>query len=314
MKKNICFFYFFFLPLFLFSQLPADTTLPHAGDTSLVQAADTLLRPSADSLSQVTTKIPPPTALEVYCSKMDSLFSCNIVLNSKGTPAAAAIRERNKNGTDIIFYSLLVTTLLLAFLRFFYTRYFNSLFQVFFNTSLRQSQLTDQLLQAKLASGFFNLFFVMTGGVYIFVLLNYYKIGAGINALLLIITCVLVLAAIYFIKFCILKFTGWLTGFKDVANTYLFVIFLINKIISVLLLPFVIVIAFSASDFKISAVVISILLVSFMFFLRFLRSYGLLRSKIKVSWSHFFVFIVGVEILPLLLIYRGVVILLHKNI
>jgi len=192
-------------------------------------------------------------------------------------------------------------------------RYFNNLFRVFFNTSLRQSQLTDQLLQSKLASMLFNMFFTVTGGLYIYLLLLHYQWISADNKLFFISACVIILAIIYAIKFITLKFTGWLTGNKDIANTYLFIIFLINKIISVLLLPFVIVMAFASTEIKIAAVVVSTLLVILMFLLRFIRSFGLLQHRIKVSWFHFLIFIVGIELLPILLIYKGLVIFLNKN-
>jgi hypothetical protein len=214
--------------------------------------------------------------------------------------------------TDLIFYIILSTLLLLAFLRFFYTRYFNNLFRVFFNTSLRQSQLTDQLLQAQLASMLFNLFFVVTGGLYSYFLLLYYKWVTTENAVLVISACTFTLAFIYLIKYLTLKFTGWLTGNKEVANTYLFIIFLINKILSVILMPFVIVMAFAMPGLQSFAAVLSLLIVVLMFLLRFLRSFGLLQHKIKVSWLHFLLFIAGVELLPILLIYKGMVIMLTK--
>jgi len=88
---------------------------------------------------------------------------------------------------------------------------------------------------------------------------------------------------------------------------------LINKILGILLIPFIIVIAFSPDYLKKTAVIISLLMVGIMFLLRFLRSFSLLHSQIKVSRFHFFLYIIGIELLPVLLIYRGVMILLNKN-
>ena len=81
---------------------------------------------------------------------------------------------RKQSLQDTIFYTILIVIAILAFFRFFYVRYFNNLFRVFFNSSLRQSQLTDQLLQAKLPSLFFNIFFVASGGLFIYFLLKYF--------------------------------------------------------------------------------------------------------------------------------------------
>jgi len=118
---------------------------------------------------------------------------------------------------------------------------------------------------------------------------------------------------VYIAKFMSLKFTGWVTGYKEVTNTYIFIIFLINKILGVLLLPFVIIIAFSIPSLITASVVLSLLVISLMFLLRFFRSYGLLQNKLKISRFHFFMYVIGVEIIPLLLIYKALILLLSKN-
>ena len=248
-----------------------------------------------------------------YVSTLQRALKKSIFLNAHGLPVAAISKERRASFNDLLFYILLSLVLILAFLRFFYTRYFNNLFRVFFNTSLRQSQLTDQLLQAKQVSLFFNILFTITGGLYIYFLLSHYKWIVPSRPLLAIGVCTLSLAAVYFLKFLTLKFTGWLTGYREAVNNYLFIIFLINKILSILLIPFVIVIAFGAGFLQYPAVLISLLLVGLMFLLRFLRSYGLLQNQIKVSRLHFFIYIIGIEVMPLLLIYKGLMILLNKN-
>ena len=93
------------------------------------------------------------------------------------------------------------------------------------------------------------------------------------------------------------------------SNTYLFVIFLINKILGVLLLPVIIILAFSQFILVKSVILISLLAIGLLLLLRFFRSYGLLQKQLRVSRFHFFLYIVGTEIVPLLLIYKGLMIL-----
>lgn len=306
-------------PVVLFSQITNDSNkvAPVAAQPGLPTdsvSVKNVIIPSQltkDSLSVKPVIKLSQTAL--YQQMVEQLLKDNIFLISIATPIATASQERKPSQTDFKFYILLGTILFLSFLRFFYARYFNNLFRVFFNTSLRQSQLTDQLLQAKLASMFFNLFFAITGGLYIYFLLSYHGWISEENSLLAMGMSIGILALIYFIKFVTLKFTGWLTGYKGVADTYLFIIFLINKILSVLLIPFIIVLAFSLPVIKSIAAVISLLMIALLFLLRFLRSFGLLKHQIKVGWFHFLIFIIGIELLPILLIYKGLVVLLNKN-
>lgn len=255
----------------------------------------------------------PAKKVSAYQLTIEKALQQSKYLNSSATPVVRVSSERIQPFDDILFYLLLVVILFLAFLRFFFERYFNNLFRVFFNTSLRQSQLTDQLLQAKQVSLFFNILFTVTEGLYIYFLLRHFGWIANGNIIGNIGVCVVAVALIYFGKYISLKFTGWLTGYSDAANTYLFVIFLINKILGILLIPFIVVIAFGADFLQYPAVLVSLLMIGLMFLLRFLRSYGLLRKEIKVSRFHFFIYIAGVELMPLLLIYKSLMVLFGKN-
>jgi hypothetical protein len=203
--------------------------------------------------------------------------------------------------------------LLLAFLKYFFNRYFTNLFRVFFNTSLRQSQLTDQLLQAKLPSLLFNLFFTISGGLYAYILLSHFQLILSDKNWVLIFSSMALLGLIYLVKFSTLKFTGWVTGLTEVTNTYVFVIFLINKIIGIFLVPFIVILSFSDIAIVKIAILISLMSIGIFLLLRFFRSYGLLQNQLKISKFHFILYIMGIELLPLLLIYKGLMVYLSKN-
>ena len=237
----------------------------------------------------------------------------NKILNSSAEPVSISVQFKKTESKDSLFYLITGIVMLLAFFKYFYNRYFINLFRVFFNTSLRQSQLTDQLLQAKLPSLLFNVFFIISAGVYVYILLaHYYNIDKD-NKWLFIISSIAILGLTYLIKFCTLKFTGWVTGLKEITNTYIFVIFLINKIIGIFLIPFIIIMAFSESSIAKIAVLISLMSIGVLLLLRFFRSYGLLQNQLKISRFHFVLYIAAIELLPLLLIYKGLMIYLSKN-
>ena len=287
LKQAIFYLLFLCLPVLLFSQ----------------QQAPSIQQP--DSIGSIH--------LAKYDSSIKKILAENLLLNTSGKANAVHAIERKQSYQDFLFYLLLFILAILAFFRFFYSRYFNTLFRVFFNTTLRQSQLTDQLLQAKLASLLFNLFFIASAGLYVFFLLRHFKWVSDARIFYVIFSCVISIAGIYSIKYLTLKFTAWLTGYKEAVNTYVFVIFLINKILGILLVPFIFLIAFSDLIVRDTAILVSLLLIGLMFLLRFFRSYGLLQNQLKVSRLHFFMYIAGIEIVPLLLIYKGLVILLNKN-
>ena len=301
-------------PVLLLAQQPDSSMVKDSSgvvrDSSLLPAlaGDTLLK--TDSIVKRDTGF---NARVIYDSALKQIITENQFLNAGGIPVAMVNKIKSSKSPDNLFYIFAVTGIILGFFRFFYIRYFNNLFRVFFNASLRQSQLTDQLLQAKLPSLLFNIVFVLTGGVYVYLLLRHYHWVSSNNFWLVIFYCCLSLGGIYLIKFISLKFTGWLTGYKEITNTYVFIIFLINKILGILLLPFAVIIAFAMPALSTAAVIISLLFIGLMFLLRFFRSYGLLQHQLKVSRFHFFLYVAGIEIVPVLLIYKALVLLLSKN-
>lgn len=260
---------------------------------------------SFDTLA-IIQKEPVKTAL-------DKLLEENAYLNSKATPVSLAVKIKETKDQDAVFYLLAAIIFFFGIIRTVYARYFTTMFRVFFNSSLRQSQLSDQLFQAKLPSLYFNLLFVVAGGLYVYFLLNRISADKGAVQWILLASCIAGFLIIYTTKYLILKFMGWLTGYRDEANTYIFVVFLINKIVGICLIPIVVVIAFSGDAVVNGAIVISALLIGLLLLLRFFRSYGLLQHRLNVSRFHFLLYIFSLEILPLLIMYKAVEVFIIKN-
>lgn len=269
-----------------------------------------------DSIPLQKDSLPLPAVVapvNQYNAALQAILKQNILLNSSGTPVAMVAKVKNARSNDVFFYILAGLVFLMGLIKFYFSRYFTNLFRVFFNTSLRQSQLADQLLQAKLPSLFFNAFFIISGGTYVYFLLMHYNLMASQHQWLMLSCCVVLLGLIYLIKFSSLKFTGWITGYSEATDTYIFIIFMICKIFGIILIPFTVLMAFSEAAIASTSALISLLIIGFLLLLRFFRSYGLIQNQLKVSRFHFFLYITGVEIVPLLLIYKGLLILLSKN-
>ncbi|MBL7701820.1 MAG: DUF4271 domain-containing protein [Ferruginibacter sp.] len=275
------------------------------------QNADTAI------LTRDSTKASPlpdsAVTIKPVVKEKDTVLLKNKLLNLDAAPVSLAVQLKKDRSENGFFYLVAGLALLLAFLKYFYDRYFTNLFRVFFNTSLRQSQITDQLLQAKLPSFLFNIFFVVSGGIYVYVILSHYQLTGTGNEWIFIISCVALTGLIYTVKYCTLKFTGWISGQTEAVDIYVFVIFLINKIIGVFLVPFTIILSFSDMPVINVAALVSLLGTGIFLLLRFFRSYGLIQNQLKISKFHFLLYIIGLEILPLLLIYKGLMIYLNKN-
>ncbi len=253
-----------------------------------------------DSINSISYQI------KAHTTALDSLFTQNKYLNNS-TPVSLAIKQKGKNGKEFLFYLLGLVILLLALFKVFYSGYLNNIFRVFFNTSLRQNQLTDLLLQSKLPSLIFNVFFIISAGVYAWLLLDHYHMLKQGNKYSFIALSILFIATIYAGKFLSLKLIGWISGMEVATGQYIFVIFLINKMIGILLIPFIIMLAFAPANWLTVIIISSFCVLAIFFILRYLRSYGLLKTQIKINRFHFLLYIVGMEIIPILIIYKLVI-------
>ena len=231
----------------------------------------------------------------------------------KSTAQQLPQQIRKWENTDAIFYTVAELLLLFGILKTAFSKYTSTLFSVFFNTSLRQSQLIDQLQQNKLASLLFNLFFLWVGGFYFTLLLEYVGWADSNQRWVFFISSTGLLALVYLIKFLVLSFTGWITGYEEESGIYIFNIFLINKILGICLLPFVVVMAFAENKIVTIALIISWMVIGLLLLMRFVRSYGLLQHRLSFNLFHFLLYVFSLEVLPLMLIYKSIVIFLKGN-
>lgn len=292
-------------PLSLFAQ-QNDSIMPGGYPATSVDST------SKDSIAQNENTIsiisPPPEK-----PSLNKIVDDNVYLNTKGKSVVYEQVERRARSNDALFYILALVILFFGILKLLYPRYFSNLFRVFFNTSLRQSQLTDQLLQAKLPSLFFNIFFILMGAWYIYLLLNHFGKIDHYRIWQVLPVAVACLSITYLFKFGILKFTGWITGYRQEADTYIFIVFLINKIVAICLIPLVIIMAFSDKVPVEMALLLSFLVIGLMLLMRFIRSYSLLQNRLKVSRFHFLIYLVGIEIVPILVLYKLALLFISKK-
>ncbi|MEN9299591.1 MAG: hypothetical protein RLZZ429_1904 [Bacteroidota bacterium] len=210
---------------------------------------------------------------------------------------------RDRRTLDDLFYLLMGVLLLVAFIRSAFPRYFKNLFVLFFQTSLRQKQTRDQLLQDNLGSVFVNLLFIVSASIYGALIIRHREwldypfwhvifFGAGL------------LAVVYFGKFLFLQFAGWVFNSREAAMNYTFTVFLVNKVLGVSLVPFLFFMAFANTSLKEVAFTISVGLTGLLLLYRYVVSFSTIRNTLKVNALHFFLYLCAVEILPLLVLYK----------
>ena len=191
-------------------------------------------------------------------------------------------------------------------------KYLSNLFTLFFRVSMRQQQIREQVLQSPLPSLLFNVLFLITGGLYACFLIKYYHFAEKTEFWLLFLNCSGLLLIVYLIKFILLKFAGWVFNIQRATDTYIFIVFLTNKILGIFLLPILVMFSFSSNWAMQVWVTLSLAMVFVFYAYRFIATYGPVRKEIKVNGFHFFLYLCAFEILPLLLIYKVLLRYLEK--
>ena len=232
--------------------------------------------------------------------------------NLLGKPVHVRAERYEPVSYEAMFYLLLLMLFYFAIVKLFFSKYLANLITLFFRASMRQQQLREQVLQSPLPSLLLNSLFVFSGGLYCAFLLRFYHYGNPDRFWLHFLYSAALLAILYLLKFAILKITGWIFNINRVVDTYLFVVFMTNKIIGIFLLPLLVLISFTGPVMTEIAITISIIMICLFYVYRFIASYSTLHKEIKISGLHFFLYLCAFEIAPLLLIYKVLVAYLEK--
>ena len=185
--------------------------------------------------------------------------------------------------------------------------YFRNLWRAFGSASLSKRQLRDQLEQDQLAKVMLNLFFCFSGAIYIYVVLDYFfrhQWTALQPKPIFILFLFLFLILVYVGRFLFLKLAGWLFDIPEVMDGFSFQIFLMNKVLGILLIPFSIILAFAQGPWVQVVLFLSFVFIAFIFIYRYVRSRTVFGYFLKISRVHFFMYLCSSEILPWLIFIK----------
>ncbi|HVZ25609.1 MAG TPA: DUF4271 domain-containing protein, partial [Sediminibacterium sp.] len=79
---------------------------------------------------------------------------------------------------------------------------------------------------------------------------------------------------------------------------------LVNKIIGILLVPFLVIMAFASFSFVQVAITVSVIILGLLLLYRYWVSFTSLHPRLQVNAFHFLLYLCAVELLPLVLIYK----------
>jgi len=229
------------------------------------------------------------------------------VVQSKDLPAIFKIEQRFAiPDKDLLFYLIIGLLLLYGLINNLYPQYFLKLFGQFSQSSIREIQNREQLVQNSFASLISNIGFVLSFSL-MATLLIFNNHLLPISFWLVLLYICIFFTLLYLGKFICLQLMGYVFNARELVNTYIFVVFMINKVLGILLIPFVLMLAFSKPVFYSIAIGAGAILTVLLFLYRYLFTLTSVRSKLHISSFHFFLYLCAFEILPLLILYKFIV-------
>lgn len=280
-------------------------------DSTARPLKDTLLLAKDSLAAQTIVKVKPPSAYDLYMQKLareNDFFKADKPHYYDMNPL------RSYRDLDWLVYLVAFIILLLSIIRLVYTKYFSDLFRAFLNPTLSQRQLKDQLSQSPFPNFLLNIFFAISLGLFLYlVMYRQQYITTNANAWMLIPGLMILVALIYMVKFLMLRFCGWLFGNTDLADAYIFILYLINKILGILLVPFLIILAFCEPEIARIFLHVSIFFIVLLIVYRYIRSYSLVKQYLSFSRLHFFLYLCAFEVAPVLILTKVLLIWLTGN-
>lgn len=301
-----------FIPGKFFAQLPDTITVTVSDTTKGVRALRTAEAKPVKASETFSMRPAETWTMDEPISILSPRFSNEVMqhhpyysFGKKPLVKPSSEKRTAPQGKELLFYVMILLLLIFGFLRMAFPKYFGDLFRLFFRTTLKQRQIREQLIQTPLPSLLLNGFFVVSAGLYLGFVLRHFGFDPVGNFWLLFMYCCLGLSIAYLVKFIGLKISGWLFNMKEAANSYIFIVFIVNKMIGIFLLPFLVIVAFAQGNLYTIGLTVSWCMIAGMLIYRFILTYSAVRNQVRVNPFHFFLYLLAFEIAPLLLVYKG---------
>ncbi|MFW5830825.1 MAG: DUF4271 domain-containing protein [Prolixibacteraceae bacterium] len=216
-------------------------------------------------------------------------------------------REVHRQNADWLTILLIVILVLFASVRTTYSKYLNSLFQSIFNYSTSQRMFQEKNYSFLHAAFRLEIYFYLTFAIFLYQVFNFVNVGIQYRNISLFFFS-LGLVLVYFIgKKAIYKLIGFVVEGTYETSEYLFNLDNINRVMGVTLFPIIALVAFYPFENRMLPLIVGVISVVFLYFLLLFRGFKILLRK-QFSIFYLFLYFCTLEFLPLVLLYKIVVI------
>lgn len=216
------------------------------------------------------------------------------------------VREKNRIDTDWLTILFIIALILFATVRVFYAKYIGSLFHSLVNYSTTYRMFREKNYTFLHGAFRLDLMFYFVFSVFVFQVISFFNLTL-VHKNLSFFGSIFGMVIGYFL---LKKMTYYILGliFEGVSETneYLFSMDNLNRTLGIVLFPVVALINYYPAEYPVFMVVVGLVVVALFYVFLLQRGIFVLLKK-QFSIFYLFLYLCTLEILPLLLIYKVVV-------
>jgi len=146
--------------------------------------------------------------------------------------------------------------------------------------------------------------YAISAGAFLYLLGWYFQVPMLTSSIYSALVCMGFVAAVMLAKHLLLQLIGWIMPFNKEISLYSYMMAVFNQVIGIVLLPFIIVAAFTPDPFKKIALFAGIGIILLIYLYRSIRGIMIGEKFMAMHKFHFFLYLCTVEIAPLLILVK----------
>lgn len=206
--------------------------------------------------------------------------------------------KKTRPNLEWIFYSFLFLFLFTAVLGKYSNGLLRKLWKVYINDGFIYRQSKDQMSQQPLLSIALNVLFIFSGGLFLFFGLDWDHQFTGNLRWYILLSSIAVIALVYLFKNIFFRILGWAFRQEEAFEDYLFVVFLNNKLMGLILLFASFLMAFSSATSSIYIFKFTLFLITLMLLYRLLRGYQVFSRQSRIGLFSLLLAFISLELIP----------------
>jgi len=230
--------------------------------------------------------------------------SDSIILQPSQSDRIVENIPENNLKPDWLLGIIIISLVVLAWIKLIYNKFIDQTFNALWNFQLSDKLFRDQSIFSRRVALVLNANFIITGGLFIFLVLAYTDRHLfNLKPFMQFLSYAGILLGFVLSRYILTHITGFIFRRQAIFREYLQQILIIYKGLGVFLIPLILGIAYISESLRIYLIITGITLFSAAYLFRFIKGFKLIFKK-DVFISYLILYLCTLEILPVLVLYK----------